>query len=285
MTVLGIGTANGGISILHALGLGKGCSVGVDLITTVRLLDEPSAVEEDDHGLLDAVLACWRSAQLPSADVCGWAVESELPVGQGLKSSSSVACAALRALNESAWAGLSDNEIADLAVAAQRRAKCTLTGSMDDVWADLCPGWKLVDPLRTASESVLLEGELEQGLTVLLGLRGERKSTIELGAFKQHHQIFERALASLAGGSPLEALSANGMAVAAATDDFEALRICNLCIATGAIAAGISGSGPAIAVVCYPQDSQTLFSNLSDSGLEVIPTRFVTSETISEEAF
>jgi shikimate kinase len=131
----------------------------------------------------------------------------------------------------------------------------------------------------------LLEGELEQGLTVLLGLRGERKSTVELGSFNQHHQIFERALASLASGSPLEALSANGMAVAAATDDFEALRICNLCIATGAIAAGISGSGPAIAVVCYPQDSQTLFSNLSDSGLEVIPTRFVTSETISEEAF
>ena len=36
MTVLGVGTANGGISILHALGLGKGCAVGVDLLTTVR---------------------------------------------------------------------------------------------------------------------------------------------------------------------------------------------------------------------------------------------------------
>jgi shikimate kinase len=154
---------------------------------------------------------------------------------------------------------------------------------LDDVWAALCPGWKLVDPEQTSSESVLLEGDMEQGLIVLLGLRGERKSRIKLDSFNQNRHLFERALASLASGSPLEALSANGMAVAAATDDFEALRICNLCIATGAIAAGISGSGPAIAIVCYPQDSQTLISNLSDAGLEVISTRFVTSETISEE--
>ncbi|MDP6563144.1 MAG: hypothetical protein QF377_05195 [Candidatus Thalassarchaeum sp.] len=283
MTVLGVGTANGGVSILHALGLGKGCAVGVNLMTTVSLLNEPCAIEDDDHGLLDSVLACWRLAGLPSADSYGWVVESELPVGQGLKSSSSLACAALRALNESSWTGLSDHEIADLAVAAQRRAKCTLTGSLDDVWAALCPGWKLVDPEQTSSESVLLEGDMEQGLIVLLGLRGERKSRIKLDSFNQNRHLFERALASLASGSPLEALSANGMAVAAATDDFEALRICNLCIATGAIAAGISGSGPAIAIVCYPQDSQTLISNLSDAGLEVISTRFVTSETISEE--
>ena len=283
MTVLVVGTANGGVSILHALGLGKGCAVGVDLLTTVSLLDESCAVEDDDHGLLDSVLACWRLAGLPSADSYGWIVDSELPMGQGLKSSSSLACAALRALNESSWAGLSDHEIADLAVAAQRRAKCTLTGSLDDVWAALCPGWKLVDPEQKSSESVLLEGDMEHGLIVLLGLRGGRKSRIEPDSFNQYHQLFERAMASLASGSPLEALSANGMAVAAATDDFEALRLCNLCIATGAIAAGISGSGPAIAIICYPQDSQTLISNLSDAGLEVISTRFVTSETISEE--
>jgi len=283
MTVLGVGMANGGISILHALGLGKGCAVGVDIRTTVRLLDEPCVVEDDKHGLLDSVLECWHLAGLPSADSRGWIVESELPMGQGLKSSSSLACAALRALNESTRADLSNHEIADLAVAAQKRANCTLTGSLDDVWAALSTGWKLVDPEQIASESVLLEGDMEKGLIVLLGLRGERKSRIEPDSFNQNHQIFERALASLASGSPLGALSANGMAVATATDDFEALRLCNLCIATGAIAAGISGSGPAISVVCYPQDSQTLISNLSDSGLEVISTSFSTSETISEE--
>ena len=73
---------------------------------------------------------------------------------------------------------------------------------------------------------------------------------ISAEAFSQHEQIFERSLASVMRGSILDALSSNGMAVAAATDDQEALRICNLSIASGAIAAGISGSGPSIAIVC-----------------------------------
>ena len=38
MKVLGKGTANGAISILHSLGLGKGCSIGIDLSTEVTLL-------------------------------------------------------------------------------------------------------------------------------------------------------------------------------------------------------------------------------------------------------
>ena len=60
MTILGTGNANGGVSILHALGLGRGCSIAIDLTTTVNIHDEPMDVQDDYHGLLDAVLHCWR---------------------------------------------------------------------------------------------------------------------------------------------------------------------------------------------------------------------------------
>ena len=282
MNVLGEGESNGAISILHALGLGRGCSIGIQLTTKVQIVDEAVENEDDRHGLLAAVEKCWRDRGLPIPDQFGWKVDSSIPIGQGLKSSSALSCAALRALNSCAWAGLSNYEIADIAAYSQLISNCAKTGSMDDNWASLEPGWKLVDPTLSASESIILQGDIDPRLSILLVLRGERSVEISPEAFSHQKQIFERSLASIMRGSILDALSSNGMAVAAATDDQEALRICNLSIASGAIAAGISGSGPSIAIVCFQEDSTSLSKLFSESGFEVISTGIYLKDEISE---
>ena len=282
MKVLGEGESNGAISILHALGLGRGCSIGIQLTTKVQIVEDAVEIEDDRNGLLAAVEKCWRDRGLPIPDQFGWKVDSSIPIGQGLKSSSALSCAALRALNSCAWAGLSNSEIADIAAKSQLISNCAKTGSMDDNWASLEPGWKLVDPTLSASESIILQGGIDPNLSILVLLRGKRTVEISAEAFSQHEQIFERSLASVMRGSILDALSSNGMAVAAATDDQEALRICNLSIASGAIAAGISGSGPSIAIVCYQEDSTSLSKLFSESGLEVISTGIYVKDEISE---
>ena len=282
MKVLGEGESNGAISILHALGLGRGCSIGIQLTTKVQIVEDAVEIEDDRNGLLAAVEKCWRDRGLPIPDQFGWKVDSSIPIGQGLKSSSALSCAALRALNSCAWTGLSNSEIADIAAKSQLISNCAKTGSMDDNWASLEPGWKLVDPTLSASESIILQGGIDPNLSILVLLRGKRTVEISAEAFSQHEQIFERSLASVMRGSILDALSSNGMAVAAATDDQEALRICNLSIASGAIAAGISGSGPSIAIVCYQEDSTSLSKLFSESGLEVISTGIYVKDEISE---
>lgn len=75
MKVLGSGRANGAISILHALGTGRGCSVGIQLDTVVQIIDKPNEVNGDRHGLLASVETCWRDAGLPIPDEFGWKVE------------------------------------------------------------------------------------------------------------------------------------------------------------------------------------------------------------------
>ena len=40
------------------------------------------------------------------------------------------------------------------------------SGSMDDAWATLSDGWKLVDPSVPSKESVLMEGDLEGGMNL-----------------------------------------------------------------------------------------------------------------------
>lgn len=284
MTVLGRGSANGGVSVLHAAGLGKGCSIGIELSTEVSLVAGEAEVSSDEHGILDSVMAVWIESGYPQPDDTGWRVSSEVPIGQGLKSSAALACAAAMALNEASWTALSDFDIVDIAVAAQRRAGCTITGSMDDAWAAISPGWKLVDPIQSSRDSVLLEGDIDEGLTVLIALRGSRLAEVQSDSFSNQRKIFERAMASLSSGSVLSAMSANGMAVAAATGDDEALRICNSVIVRGAIAAGVSGSGPAIAIVCYEQGVEQLTDFLTDSDMRVIHSRFIESEPVGEEA-
>ena len=284
MKVLGEGTANGAISILHSLGLGKGCSIGIELSTEVTLVDEETIISDDSHGLLDAVEKCWRSEGLPIPDKFGWVIRSDLPIGQGLKSSSAVANAAFRALNNGSWTGLSDPEIADLSVAAQRIAKCTVTGSMDDTWASLQSGWKLVDPKLRSSDSIILQGEIEEDYCVIIILRGRRGAIIAEDSFRLQRPIFERSLASVISGSPIGSISSNGIAVAAATNDHLALRISNSLIALGAVASGITGSGPSISVVCYEESKKMLRDKIHEMGLETISTRLTRSSVLEEEA-
>ena len=277
MTILGTGRASGGISILHAVGLGQGCSTGIGLDTIVKLTSTPVPIDSDKHSLLESVVIIWNNSGLPLPPSIGWKVTSSIPIGQGLKSSSALACAALLALNEATWAGLSDSEIVDLAVAAQRHSGCTISGSMDDCWASISPGWKLIDPTQSASKSVLLTGQIEEGHSVLIILRGDRKEVF-FDKFPEQSLLFERALSSLANGSIFTSMSTNGMAVAAAIGDDEALRICNSAIASGAISAGISGSGPAIAVIAFEEDATILESHLLDTGYNVISTIFAKKE-------
>ena len=199
MTILGTGHASGGISILHAVGLGQGCSTGIGLETIVKLTSTPVPIDSDKHSLLESVVIIWNNSGLPLPPSIGWKVTSSIPIGQGLKSSSALACAALLALNEATWAGLSDSEIVDLAVAAQRHSGCTISGSMDDCWASISPGWKLIDPTQSASKSVLLTGQIEEGHSVLIILRGDRKEVF-FDKFPEQSLLFERALSSLANG-------------------------------------------------------------------------------------
>lgn len=282
MKVLGTGTATGGISVLHAAGLGKGCSVGIDLVCEVRLTEGASQPTEDHHGLLDAVTQVWDESGYPRFDAAGWEIHSQIPIGQGLKSSAAVACAAFRALDQASWTGLSDYDIVDMAVEAQRRSGCTKTGSMDDAWAATSDGWKLVDPSVPSRESVLMEGDLEEGLEVLIGLRGPREISVVSIDFQTQSKLFDRALASLSNGSILSAISTNGMAVSAAMSDDESLRLCNSLIFRGALAAGVSGSGPALVAICH-SDSEDVAEILEDSCLQVIRTGFPSRLNIEEE--
>ncbi|MGY8702179.1 MAG: GHMP family kinase ATP-binding protein [Candidatus Poseidoniales archaeon] len=262
MARLGKGTANGSCSLLHAAGLGYGASLALDLPVVVTLLDKKSRRELDDpDDLLGAVLESWTIAghQLPAGEL-HWSVKSEIPPRQGLKSSAAVSIAALRALCQATEKTLPNSDLVDLAADSQIRAGVSITGSVDDAWAAAEGGWKLVNSSLPAAEGVLLEspGPAAEDWDILLILRGDRKERPDPDTFAWHQQGFQQALEALEKGDALMAMTWNGRSMVSVLNDMNGRQLTNDAFLSGARAAGISGSGPAIVIFSPAVSKPTL---------------------------
>ena len=295
MAVLGKGQAHGACSLLHAAALGYGAAVALDLPVTVRLLDKPSKREVlDDDGVLAALLDAWLAGGHPlpeghAKEDLHWGVKSEVPKKQGLKSSAAVCIAALRALGDATDTNLDDHELVTLAAEAQIAAGISLTGSIDDAWACLHPGWKLVDVQAPISEGVLMD---EPGLPpeewiVLLVLRGPRESQPVWEDFASQLTAFQEALSALQANNPLVAMTWNGRGTVAALRDIEGRKMANDSFMNSARAAGVSGSGPALVIVVPSQQEPTLerikaWYSMRYPQAEVVETRFLSKDDALE---
>lgn len=254
MAVIGEGVAHGACSLLHAAPLGYGASLALDMPVMARLRDSrPKGKPRDPHNLLDEVIEAWEDAGHPlPADELYWSIRSKIPPGRGLKSSSAVAIAALRALEDAADLDLPISDLVDMAATAQLAAGVSLTGSKDDAWAAATVGWKLIDTSIPAAEGILLEGAVEEAdeWLVYIVVRPQREELPDPSTFTPFISGFEKALEALQQeNGELVALTWNGRSVASSQMDHEGRRIVNEALLKGARAAGITGSGPAI--ICF----------------------------------
>ena len=280
MGVLGVGEAHGACSLLHAAGIGYGSSLAIDLNTKVAIRDSPPKNKTvDPDGLLDCIVKTWLEAgyELP-ADEIFWAVKSEIPPKQGLKSSSSVAIAALRALSNSVNLILESSQLVDLASEAHLLAGITLTGSKDDNWAVCEPGWKIVNPNLPAKEGILLTGQgpSPDEWDIIIVLRGERKKLPKKEDFESHQEAFSKSFDALQKGNPIMAMTWNGRAMCGVLSDNSNKRLTNDAIVNGARGSGISGSGNSI-VIFSPSASKPTLNRIirwyQSKGLETIVTK------------
>ena len=258
MAVIGTGQAHGACSLLHAAGTGYGASLSLDLPVIVKALDRPSKRElNDPDNLLSAVVDTWVENELPlpdglEKDDIHWAVASKIPQSRGLKSSAATSVAAVKALCEATQTSLDDADIVSLSSQAQIASGVSITGSIDDSWACLTKGWKLIDAnAEDISSGVIMEGS---GLNpddwiVLIAAREPRKSRPQLEDFAPMFNEFEKALIALQQGELLNCLTINGRAMCAVTNDIQGRKIANDAFINGARSSGLSGSGPAVVIV------------------------------------
>ncbi|MED5231873.1 MAG: hypothetical protein VYB30_05870 [Candidatus Thermoplasmatota archaeon] len=272
MKVYGSGRAHGGISLLHALGCGNGCSTPIELWTHVGLVEGTSTPEDDDHNLLDMLLEGWKERNLPlPAGETGWLVQSDIPRGMGLKSSSALLMAAVNALSTANSVILSDTVTFNLISAIQTKAGCSITGGRDDIAVANFPSTWIVDANESGT-GLLQQLEFPEK-EVIIVLRDKQKGDVDIQSFENLRPRFEQIVLELRNGSPIEAFRMNGQAVAEALKDQEALQICEDIEIHSDCPAAISGSGPAIVVLCEPEEAESVKEYLKSKELEFIHTR------------
>ena len=293
MAVIGTGQAHGACSLLHAAGTGYGASIALDLPIIVKALDRPSKRQlEDSDGVLPAVVEAWVSNGLAlpeglEANDIHWAVASKIPQNRGLKSSAALSVAGIKALCEATNTDLSDFEIVSLSSQAQVNAGVSITGSIDDSWACLTKGWRLINANAEDIESGVVmsgPGPNPDDWIVLIAARDERKSRPELENFAPLFQEFEKALIALQQGEILNCLTINGRAVCSVTNDLQGRKIANDAFINGARASGVTGSGPAVVIIIpslVRSSAERIKSALSRlmSSDQIIETKFLSLDT------
>ncbi len=237
--------AGGAITILNAIVPLFGSALGVNLWVEANAQesDEPEVIPETPLSM-EALTEALRMVGRRGAKVV---VNSPIPPGWGLKSSSAVANAVILSVLELYSYNYRLIDVVKATVRASRKAKVTITGAMDDAAASALGGLVLTDNSR---DELLLRLPVKELTVLILMPEGQVPKPTASYRSATYSELREamRGLSKLIYKDPWAVMTLNGLIYSRLLgyDDepiLEALR-------AGALAASISGTGPSVAAIC-----------------------------------
>lgn len=239
---------HGAVTVVNAIPAGRGAAMAIDLWTEarVRWVDEVEIRAEGPDGPQDETLvrACLDVCLAEDRGV-EVEVESTIPAGRGLKSSSACANACVLALLRAQGIDPGRLDAVRLGVEAARQAGVTTTGAFDDAAASGLGGICVTDNTRDE----LLARQPVPDLRAVLCVPDATKTedATEPGTYGEHRGLFEAAHRWALDGSWAAAFGLNATGVVESLDlDPEPILDA---LARGAVACGPSGTGPAVAAL------------------------------------
>jgi shikimate kinase len=266
------------VSILNGLATGKGGAVSIALSTeaSVTVSDGPGRIlfsnkQIQNEGLLAEVVVR-RTLEHYGYDGrlhCEVKTSSDIPPSVGLKSSSAaanaIALATISAMDEQPR----DDDLIKIGMDASVESHLSLTGAFDDSYASYHGGAVLTD-----NEKRIVEGipEISKNLRILLLIPGTRDTNVPLhpSHYSSIRKISQLAYSEALNGQIWEALTLNGLAFSSLLRQDPAPSLAAL--GAGALGAGLSGKGPAIAAIATRDTCETIRQSMEKFGGKVIET-------------
>ncbi|HVC27146.1 MAG TPA: shikimate kinase [Nitrososphaerales archaeon] len=273
----------GAISLVNAIASGKGATASVRLTTEAEVEIEASSGDwevfvngkKSGSGLaLETVRHAVRAAgKDPDAFSGRVQTTSSVPIGVGLKTSSAsstaIAIAVYAALGQKAF---DPKKVLDCSVEASLASGASVTGALDDAAGCLLGGVNMTDNLaRKVISSKLFEKKLKVVIKVPKTL--SRREAVDPQFVRRFGGLTNLFFEMTLKGDYWRAMVLNGMAYSSILkyDPFPALRAVEL----GALGAGLSGTGPAVAAVFDPSkqaEVDALTKDWEADGSSVIAT-------------
>lgn len=246
----GRGISHGAISVMNAIPCGIGSTIGIDIrteaifepanSTIIELIDRPNLST-------DLVRTCVRrafEAMDTAPEKYELTVECGVPPSMGLKSSSTVCNAVISAVFDNYGARMDPLDIIKLGTECAKECGVTITGALDDACGCLFGGLVITD--NSKNELILNKKIPGYDVVICLPKRSILKSKVPVDRYRELSEEYQRLVPRIENDY-LEVLTQNGRHIEAIIGKDN--DIVERAFSAGALAAGITGTGPAIAVV------------------------------------
>ncbi|HEV2165581.1 MAG TPA: shikimate kinase [Thermoplasmata archaeon] len=252
----GIGSAWGAMSFVNAIPTGIGAAAAISLLVRAEVELTPPRGEvgvlqipgpSDTPLVRTSLLEALRSIAPDEAFDVDLRLNSSIPPGRGLKSSSAVPVAILRAVASAAGTALTASEAASFSATVGRAAGVSATGAFDDAAASAMGGIVVAD---TTEHRLLRHDAPAPEWTAVLWVPREthRPAPEWFEAFRERAGAGRGAADAARLGRYLVALDRNTELVEEVMGyDYRPLRL--ELRRQGALAAGVSGLGPTLAAI------------------------------------
>jgi shikimate kinase len=275
---------HGAATIVNAIATGKGAAFGLGLEAkaTVELKEGASTITSLDIKEPRLVETCVKNVLSLFKYKYGATirVESDIPIARGLKSSSVVANAAVLAtfgalakvhggikmvridkelsrqqLNIGGDA-VTDEMVLDISVKSAKEAGVTITGALDDAAAAYFGGFVVTD---NAKNKIARRGEMEDlHAVIFVPEKKQYTKDVDVEAMKVFSREADAVWNLALQGDLYTAMTLNGLVYSAATG--QQSGVAEAAMNAGALAAGLSGTGPAVVAITKKDPDKILDS-------------------------
>ncbi len=257
---------HGAVSLVSAIATKKGATLGISLIVEAIIETSPGKgiiIQSKNKTLSSRLINKTVEKILTKNELeqnkITIILESEIPTGYGLKSSSAISSAVALACAKIFKPKLTDQQILLAGVNASIESKVSITGAYDDACACYFGGFNVTD---NAKKQKIRSEKIPSNLMAVIFIPKNRKRG-NVKNLKILSSVFDNAWKLAKNSNYWEAMIVNGLATSAILNSDPKI-ITNL-LEKGAIAASVSGNGPAIAAIVKKENLQNVkkvFSSL-----------------------
>jgi len=265
MTIKVTSIVHGAISIVNAVASGFGSAMGISLSVKVEINSKKGSgiifQKGGGTGMIKKIIYDILPSKYLNNNQLLININSEIPSGMGLKSSSAVSNAVALACKYLMNKEINDDFVLNSAIDASLYAKTTITGAYDDSTACYYGGFVTTDNYK---RKILKRENSPTDISVVLYLPNNKKRG-DVTRLKLLSDIYLEAFQLAYSGQYWKAMTLNGVLTSSLISNSN-----RICLENGALAASISGNGPAIAAVVNEGKVQKIKSILSNLDGRVI---------------
>ena len=248
--VIARATIHGAISIVNAIATGKGAALGISKKINVEMEASNGkgvVIEAEKKSMSSRLINKVIEKIIPKNELSKTklkiSLDSEIPTGYGLKSSSAISTAVAMVCAKLFKPGMSDFEILNTGVNASIETKVSLTGAYDDACACYYGGFNTTDNYK---RKIVHSEKCLNDISAIIFLPRSRKRG-NIRKLKTQSAVFEQAWNLAEKSDYWNAMILNGFATSSLLNSDP--KIISKLIEEGALGASVSGNGPSIAAV------------------------------------